>query len=444
MSSIIGSLVSEPSSFVITELTGDSPNTLVLEGRALPYRPLPFSGKMRAEFTWYPGNPIGTVQVLGAEEGPTTINGMWKDRFLAAVDSFGVPVITGRDAKATFNGNDVANVRDLSEIVDGFRLRGQLLEVGWDQFVRQGILVRFDSTWLRREDVEWEAEFQWINRGEPAQPVSFGVRIAAVDIANQVSNAVDSLKEALDAPFAFVSSVTNAVNNALDTLDRATTSLADIAARSVGVVTAPLSSTGRAATAVLSPLEVARSTLAALQTVKEEADTIASTFETLPARALRTSADLVAEGVDLTGVAVVSSTAGTQGGGVDTVSTVQVGATAAPQTTSQTETAGIDELTQEQALEADLTKRNVRGASRELRSIAVRRSQEVEADAIRVPNIRSFIAGADADLRMVATKFYGTSEEWKRILTYNSLTSSRLSAGQIILIPPLTAPEAGC
>ncbi len=407
MSSFVGSLISEPTPVVLVEITGTAANNLVLEGRALPYRPLTFSGKMRAEFNWYPGNPVATVQVLGAEESPTTINGMWKDRFMAAFDTFGVPILTGRTAIATFNGNDVANVRDLVEIVEGFRLRGQLIEFGWDQFIRQGILVRFNQTWLRREDVEWEMEFQWINRGEPETPVAFGVRIPALDIFNQISSAVEAVKLALDAPFAFVSSLSQIVDDSLAVLDESVAALADIADKS--------------AQGLLAPLEVARSTLSALQTVKEQAQAIVDVFESLPAKARRISA----------GIALA----------IDIAVDATVDIAAAPQTTSQTETSGIANLTHEQSLESALVGRDARSEARTLKAIASQRAQEVEAQTIRVPNIDSIIAIEDQDLRDISSAFYDTPEEWKRLLTYNNLSSSKLTAGQIILVPPLSTPD---
>lgn len=430
MSSFAGGLISEPTSFVITELVAPF-NTLVLEGRALPYQGFRLSGKMRGEFTWYPGNPVATVQVLGAEEAPTAVNGMWKDRFMAAFDALGLPVISGRTAKATFNGLDVANVRDLSEIVDGFRLRGLLQEVGWDQFVRQGLMIRYDSNWIRREDVEWEMEWQWINRGEPVTPVAFGVRVPAIDILNQISAAIDDLKAALDAPFAFVSAIQNEATNALAAIEEAASAVADIA--------------NKAAKALLSPLEVARSTLSALNTVKDQAQEIADIFQSVPARAQRISADIVAEAQQLVGgdVSVQAGASGGVGGtagGVVGAAAVQTGAVAAPETTSNSQTAGIDQLTQEQVLQAEATKRNVRFASRNLRSIATQRADEVAAQATVVPDVQSFVARDGMDLRDASTRFYGTPEEWKRLLTYNNLESSKLTAGQILLVPPLNTP----
>ena len=56
-----------PSSLVIATLPGAPVQmSLTLQGRALPYQGLELEGTMRAELTWYPGNGVASVQMLGA------------------------------------------------------------------------------------------------------------------------------------------------------------------------------------------------------------------------------------------------------------------------------------------------------------------------------------------------------------------------------------------
>lgn len=428
MSSIAGALISDPTSFTILELTGPR-NNLVLQGRALPYRPLSFDGGMRAEVTWYPGNPVGTVQMLGAEEMPTTINGMWKDRFIAT-EAFG---LVGGQGVAEFNGQRILNVRDLVEVVDAFRLRGQLIEVGWDQFVRQGILKRFRQTWLRREDVEWEMEFDWISRGEPITPVAFGPSFTLQDVFNNLNDALDTLKDAAEAPFAVVSAVQSAINQSLQIIERAVSAVKDLADQAVS--------------AVLAPLEAAKMTLASVQTIKEEAQTIRDTLQTLPARAMRQVADVRA-------LAQAAFTNTTEGAEADT--TVSAGGTSGASSSdaassltagftqlveSEAAAQGVGGVTQEQAVEAEKWKRDTSAAARGLQSIAALREQEIQAQTTKIADVQPYIAIGGQDLRDVSTIFYGTSEEWKRLLTYNNLSTSLLSAGQIVLVPPLGAEE---
>lgn len=414
MSSFAGAIVSAPSPLIIAELTGDR-NQLQLLGRCLPYRPLTFEGSMRAETTWYPGNPTATLQMLGAEESPTSINGMWKDRFIRAVNDFGVPVVTGRTGVAIFNGNQVPDIRSLVAITDEFRLRGQLIELRWDEKTRIGYLKRFRQTWLRREDVEWEMEFQWINRGEAIPPVGFAPPVPRLDVANEIIDAVDALVntsntrivttavEVDDTDIPLVSDIEGQISDALDTLDEAAASVADTAAKE--------------SAGVLSQLEAVQLTLAAFQTIKGTSDSLLDTTESVPPRALQVSAPPTVDAIDDAG-----------------------GPTQATQTTSGTETAGIASLTHEQALNAATYKRELDLAARKVRSIAVRRELELAAQSTRVPKVTTFVVGDDDDLRDIATSFYGTSEEWKRLLLYNNLSTSKLTAGQIVLVPPLSAP----
>lgn len=431
MSSFAGLIVSEPSTLFISELTGDR-NILQLRGRTLPYRPLTFEGGMRAEFTWYPGNPVATVQMLGADEKTTSINGMWKDKFVRSRNDVGLPVLTGSTGVATFNGQRIADVRDLVEIVDAFRMRGQLIELSWDQFKRQGIFIRFRQTWQRREDVEWEMEFQWINRGEPQTPVAFAPSVPDLDISNQISDAVTGLTTIIEAPFALVTTINNEITEIIETIEGAVGSLSDIANKAID--------------ATLSPLEAVRSTLAAIQTIKAEAQAILDLTETVPARALRQAASIellvnqVAAGSD---VAVTETQTQTEAGAITTVSVSSTGAVNALQTTSETQTSAIAEITHEESLEAEVYKRDVRAAARNVRSVAAQREQELEAQTVRVPNVIVFSATADSDLRDVATRFYDNPEEWKSLLIYNNFDSSKLEAGQIVLVPPLTRTQIG-
>jgi hypothetical protein len=422
VASFLGAIVSDPTSVRIRELTGER-NLLELKGRALPYRPLTLEGGMRAEFTWYPGSPTATVQMLGADERSTVIGGTWKDRFMRAFTDIGAPILSGRTAKAELNGRDIADVRSLVRVVDGFRLRGQLLEFQWDEFVRHGILVRFKESWLRREDVEWELEFQWISRGEPSTPVAFGPPIPSFDVASEISDAVDALSDVVEAPFALASQINNEINEAVDALDAAASSLSSIAEKGIE--------------AVLTPLETVRNLLAGAQSIKETSQGLLDTLDGIPARAMRQSVPIETLVQEIAGGAALVTTATAEQ--TTSVVTTVTGPTAADQITSLTETAGIASVTHEEALEAEAYKREVEVATRRVRSLAAQRADDLASQTVRVPNVAAIVVADQDDLRDVATAFYGTQEEWKRLLAYNNLPSSKLVAGQIILVPPLNA-----
>lgn len=160
-------------SMTIKELSGMG-RTLTLFGRALPYRPITFSGTMRAEFSWYPGNPEATAQMLGAAEDETSMHGMWKDRFLGGVNPTAI---------ATIDGNPITTVSELAKRVDDFRRQGQLLEVTWDSILRQGIMTKFAQTWLYHTDMEWEMVFTWTGQGDTPGPAVLALRTDFTDVS---------------------------------------------------------------------------------------------------------------------------------------------------------------------------------------------------------------------------------------------------------------------
>jgi hypothetical protein len=144
---------------------GQAPGIISLTGRALPYRPIIFSGKQRVKTTWYPGNPNATQQVMGPTEDPTTLNGMWKDRFLG-------------DGQA----------RALGVLFDNIRRSGSEIEMTWGagvlggivfgpQITRRGLISNAEFTFDRPQDVAFKLTFDWSGRGEQVAPPIFAVGV---------------------------------------------------------------------------------------------------------------------------------------------------------------------------------------------------------------------------------------------------------------------------
>ena len=142
--------LSEAPAVTIEETTGQR-RSVTLRGRALPYQGVAFGGTMRVATTWYPGNPVATMQVLGPELAATTMEGMWKDRFLP-----GQVVLAGF---ADLDGLETADavVRAMEHLRDA----GNELRVQWNNVVRRGVLTDFTPTWVRPQDVNWSATWTW-------------------------------------------------------------------------------------------------------------------------------------------------------------------------------------------------------------------------------------------------------------------------------------------
>jgi hypothetical protein len=202
--------------FTIEERSGDKRH-VVLTGRALPYRPLSLSGTQRNTVEWYTGNPIGVLQVYGAKEEPTTINGQWKDVFLGAA------------AYATVDGDTISTVTELSDVIDDIRVKGQEVKVTWLDRVRFGVLSRFTQKWFTGHDLEWEIEFTWIAKDDVTlQTIPFTSSTAASDIAD-TPNQIDAVTSQLTpAQAGFSTAFDSAAQGPVDDIDEQTLIVLDL------------------------------------------------------------------------------------------------------------------------------------------------------------------------------------------------------------------------
>lgn len=166
--------------FVLQELPVDAPGarTVELFGRALPYRPMAVGGTMRAQTDWYPGNPVATVQILGPEEKPITVKGMWKDRFIRDTTSV-------NSAIAKVNGVQVEDSYALFVVIDEMRRQGRYIRLTWDLLIREGFIEEFVATFDRHEDIEWDLTFKVTSQGDTFAPA---VISSATDLTSSVSS----------------------------------------------------------------------------------------------------------------------------------------------------------------------------------------------------------------------------------------------------------------
>lgn len=369
--------MADPTNFTIVELTGDR-RTLSLGGRCLPYKPYSLKGKMRAEFTWYPGNAVASTQVLGAQEAPTTIRGQWKDKFVRSVDDEGFNVIpTGI---AELNASQLADVMAIVTAVDSIRRGGQLLEVTWDAIVRRGLLTDFTHSWNRREWCEWEMEFTWISQGEDEQPITFAQPADANTFAGQLKNLVNNLEAQLAPAFQLVEDFSSTLNGYVAQITSASDQLTELASS--------------VAAAAFTPQEAAERTLAAAESVKENASGIVTLVESTNPR------DVIA-------------------------------------------VASPDDLGLGAVLDVDVYTRQLKVTSRSMVSLASENADTLRASIRQEELLATFVARQPTDLRQVSQIYYDTPDEWRRLLQYNQLTSSKLERGALVLVPKIDSADRG-
>lgn len=360
--------------FTIRELTGDR-RTLTLAGRALPYRPVPFSGSQRAEFTWYPGNPHATVQVLGAAEDPSNFRGQWKNRFLRNVSFGGLPVIP--TAIALRDNVALTDVAELAQFVDDIRRKGPLVEVTWRHLKRQGILMQFFQTWGEPvgEDLAWEMNFTWISQGDEASPAVISSRMDLGDVQGSwqiVAAAVTTARAnpPFEQPRVFRERADNIVASIGASADEVVGAVSNV------VVGATSSQDG------------VRRLASVMDSVNQQA------------QALR---------------AEVSN---------ETAESERFNLPAAPGAPPSFSS----------RLRANIYSRGLYDSARE----AQKQANLQRDDFVRKLNpqlIAAFVAREGQNLRDVARAFYGTQDEWGVLLDFNNFQSSRLSAGQVVFVP---------
>ena len=363
---------------LITTLAADghtaSKPTLQLSGRAMPYQGFELEGTMTAEFTWYPGNPVASAQMLGSKEKATTLKGMWKDKFIRSVTDENIAVEP--QAVALFDRQQVVSVIDLCAKVDKIRLAGQPVRVEWGELVRVGILIRFKQNWIRFEDVEWEMEFQWTSRGGKQKPVTIPHVVTASSFAKDLQTFSDNLFVALKPPAEF-----QAADAFVAQLDAAAADIED----AVGAVANSVANT----VSLVSVVDDASArALASAESVKNAAGSIMTTVESFPP------------------LDVIKS-------------------------------ATPEDLTLGDALQADNYSRGIKTAARALQAFASSSGDDLRASLDKDTLLAAFVARGPMDLRDVSQRYYSTPNEWRRLLTYNALDSSRLVAGDLVLVPKI-------
>lgn len=382
----------------------DTGDFILLEDRALPYRPISINGRQRAEFTWYPGSPNATVQMLGPEEGVISLRGFWKDRFLGSTQmaSFTNRATSGSvsstDVQVDITGGRNAKTRtiysasDLVATVDEYRRVGRFMKLSWGDLIRYGHITSFTQTWHNVHDCEWELEFSVLSQelplafSQPSAPVAADLAAQAFKLWGDLSDTVNDWIE--NNPGSVV--LRGLGEDALTVQAFAKTVEADTLswANSVNNVAQ------NAVSIIQTPNEVGLSLLGA---ISGPTITVVRT-----ARAIADSAIIFYYQFAGIGAAV-------QGKEQDDLPFgLQLG-----QKSYATQV--------KQALDAIISNN------------AGWRSQTT--DALQGSDVRSFVATEDTDLRDVSSRYYKTPDNWRALMVYNGLSDSKLVAGQVIKVP---------
>lgn len=231
----------EGHTFTIEEHDVPNARRIVLRDRALPYRGVEWGGEQRVKRTNYPGNPVASQQVLGPVEGLTSINGMWKDRFMAgaveisSVGGTGAASAIAAAAQGAANqvlGAEIILAENLVRIFHGIRRAGTSVRVQYLGEVRTGIIASFVARYERQQDIAWTMDFDWRSwdddqplrsATEPVDKASILSDLnALLDVVAQAPYAVERFAAQLSTAIDDIASITQVLFDALRTIDALT------------------------------------------------------------------------------------------------------------------------------------------------------------------------------------------------------------------------------
>lgn len=356
---------------------------LSLKDRFLPYRPIRIEGRQRAEFTWYPGSPEATVQMLGPEEGVIRLNGFWKDRFFEVKTSAFASYTSGApplDVKL------IESVSDLVQAVDDMRRMGRRIKMSWSGLERVGHITSFTQTWHNIHDCEWEIEFSVLSQGEATVPSSSPASITLPDLYAQAIELAKTIQKSIyDAAhlsdFVSLTSKATAALNGVSLLAIATAgALQDVAQGYAGGIFSVTQGTRKAVSAISGAIS---GSIVTADSITEQAIGEFYSFNAWGDQ------DNTPPGVQVAAYGFQSTLA--------------------------------------------------RDRQRFRHSFAYARRQAAQQEAGQDSEVQVYTPKVGEDLRAVALRFYNTSDNWIPLMLYNNLASSQLKAGQQVNIPPVTS-----
>jgi len=374
--------------FTIKTLDRTANYSLVLTGRALPYRPVTLEGTQELEVVWYPGFPNATAQALGPHEEKTNVKGYWKDRFLQTVDVGTAP--------AQFKGLDVNSAAELIEAADSFRRLGYQVQVTWQNVQRIGFITRLSQSWHTEHDCEWEIEFTWTGRQEQTIKPNLPVVQNYTDFANRLTTALLE-SGAYQATTAALSILNDPLSTAYSVSQDAATVVSFSLAQITNATSALSSISSLIALGGQLPTGAVSQATGILRGLAQSFTGIATSFDNFESSIKAGFTDLALRdtGGNLFAAQLVADTQYSE------------------------------------------TTRTYRGLAQQATDLA-QQSQAVETPA---PDW-IYVAGQDDDLRRVATLYYGDPAAWIRLAEYNGLSSSLLVPGQQVNVPPTQQPRA--
>lgn len=160
------------SALTITALDGSG--SLTLDDSALPAQGIDFGAKTRLVQTYYPGTSSPSTQIMGTQEEPILLRGVWRDEWLGLLDGAYELV---QEARALLLGQ-------------------ARCELQWGSLTRRGYVASFTATLRRLGYWDWSLTFN-VDQADEALVISLPIPPAATpfSLANLLAAALQAADE---------------------------------------------------------------------------------------------------------------------------------------------------------------------------------------------------------------------------------------------------------
>jgi hypothetical protein len=284
------------------------------------------------------------------------------------------------------SGSVIKSLKDLAAIVDDMRLKGQKMEVTWAHLARRGYMRRFKQDWHTLHDLEWEIVFEWVSRADEDAQVAASRQADLQAIIKDGDDALDALNNAANPPSGrnldFGALVAQPIAELGEANDKLDTLLTNVTQN------------------VTRSVDGSRQAASLMNGIVTQCQVFVDTM-------VRTPGQFAVPGTDLAKPRSIAD--------------VKVG-------------------------QYILVENQNRAMVSKARALAHKsaRNQQILLRTVDNDVARVFYARDNMDLRDVSRRFYGTSDGWQQIRKFNGFSSSRLVAGQVVMVPrTYTPPEAG-
>lgn len=226
-----------PDGFQFEELSGDE-RKVQLNGNLMPLVPFNYGGTQRISKDYYAGQEEPSLHILGSEEKDLEINGRFYDK------KYRKPVLA-----TEFDLYGVA--KDIADLCEDIRKKGQVLRIWMGEFQRYGILKDADFNLKTIGDIEYTLTFDIIGFNSPtngkfiddSRQVPFVLNQELIDIANQLQGEDNipvtvpaSISDLINDATSTVASALNLVTDFVDTVISTTNDIQKATQRALGLI----------------------------------------------------------------------------------------------------------------------------------------------------------------------------------------------------------------